>query len=70
MRKPGLPTLKSELSFVQIEVPDEITVTYSLPAYSASDIAGEYSSLLARLLGTIDSKKYECTIPITGKGKR
>ena len=51
----------------RILIPDEIRMTYSLHAYSVDEIeVGQ----IGKLLGNVNSKRFECTVPITGKGQR
>ena len=52
----------------KVHVPDEIKMSYSLHSYILPE--AENSSGIDKLLGSVDSKKFACTIPVTGKGKR
>lgn len=52
----------------KVYVPDEIKMSYSIHSYILPET--EDSREIDKLLGSVDSKKFACTIPVTGKGKR
>ena len=51
----------------RILIPDEIRMSYSLHTYSMDEVTDV--GQIEKLLGNVESKKFECTVPITGKGQ-